>query len=288
MKTLAASLSILLLATAATAQLTVPRASPRVAVEQEVGLATVTLDYSRPGVKGREVFGDVVPYSVVWRTGANASTKMSFDHDVRLGGEEVPAGTYALYTIPTPTTWTVILSRDTTLWGSGGYDPANDQLRIERPVTRLRTPCETFTIDFRDFHTNGAELFLRWADVEVAMPLFTDSEALVLAQIEEHVENATGEIAANTYFDAAKFYVEREIDLHKAATWVEKAVEQRPDAFWMVYYRAELAQTLGDHATARTWATRARDTASRAENDYGYAAKSKALLDELESAGQGL
>lgn len=282
MKLVATALALGLFASTAAAQITVPKASPRVTVQQQVGLATMTLEYSRPGARGRALFGGLVPHGAVWRTGADASTKIGFDRDVQLGGQDVPAGTYALYTIPEENQWTVILSKDTSLWGSAGYDPAEDLLRLRTRVRRLEESWETLTIDTRDFHANGAELFIRWGQVEVAVPLFTDSDSVVLGQIDEQITRAEGEVPTATYWNAAKYYVDRGLDLELAASWVEQAIAQSPEGFWMIYFRAELAQKQGQTQTALQWARRAKEAAGAAQEDFGYVARSQALIDALE------
>jgi len=286
MKTLLASVVLLSLGAPLGAQITMAPASPHAQIEQQVGLATVTLDYSRPGVKGREVFGKLEPYGRVWRTGANASTKLGFDRDVQFGGEDVPAGTYALYTIPGEREWTLILSTNIELWGAGGYDAAQDLLRLTVPVTPLESLQETLTLDFTGFHDNGADFVLRWEHVELSVPVFVDSDAEVFRQIDEHVRNAEGEVSAQAYFAAGAFYFEKNRDLPQAAAWMEQAVEGAPHAFWMVYARAEVARAMGDDALALEWAERAHGMVADAPNDYGYLAKSQMLIDELKSAGR--
>lgn len=284
MKTLSLA-ALLLTATTASAQLGMPPDSPPAKLVQVIGLSEVTVEYCRPGVKGREVFGAMLPYGDVWRTGANASTKVTFDRDVDFGGEPVPAGTYALYTIPEAKSWTVILSRKTDLWGAGGYTQDDDLLRVTADVRKLKQSVESFTIDFQGFHINGADLRMAWDDVEVSVPVFMDNEAAIFARIDAEVINATGEVSVNTYFDAAKFYYAKRKDLALAGSWVEMAVEENPGAFWMVFFRAEVAHADGDHDTAVEWAQKAFDMASAAESDYGYLAKSRMLLDELKASG---
>jgi len=273
MKPLVATIALLLLLPPLAAQLDMPSASPRGTLLQEVGLAQVVVEYGRPGVKGRTIFGGLLPYGQLWRTGANASTKLSLDRDADFGGMRLPAGDYALYTIPKQESWTVIVSENTELWGTAGYDPADDALRLEVPVTRTEEPTETFTIDFRGFHMDGAELVLRWEHVEIAVPVRIDSATVI------------GPVPANTYFDAAKYYVEAGKSRSQAAEWVELAVEQQPEAFWMVYFRADLARQAGDLDTARQWATRARDLAAEAQSDFGYVERSEALLTDLDGEG---
>lgn len=286
MKPVAIALSLLLFAGTLAAQLDMPPSSPRGTLLQKVGLAQMVIDYGRPGVKGRQIFGGLEPYGRVWRTGANASTKISIDRDGLFGGEPLPAGDYALYTIPEADSWTVIIHKNTELWGAGGYDPADDLLRVTAPVTRTAEMCETLTIDFRGFHINGADLVIRWADVEVAVPVVVDSDAAIAQQIEERITNAR-EVSPNTYFDAAKYYVETGKDLAQAAAWTEKAVEKFPGAFWMVTFRAEIARDMGDLTAAREWAERAHEMASSAEDDYGYKARTELLLEEIGGASRG-
>ena len=180
-------LTLSLLALPTVAQIQKAPLSPRARVEQQLGLAQVTLDYGRPGVKGRTIFGALEPYGRVWRTGANASTKLGFDREVRFGDQLVPAGTYGLYTIPERKSWTIILNRNAKLWGAGGYDPAQDQVRIEVPIERRKELQETLSIDFEGFHANGGDLVISWEKTRVRVPLFVDSDEQVLTAIDEKV-----------------------------------------------------------------------------------------------------
>ena len=256
--------------------------SPRARLEQQVGLATVTLDYGRPGVKGREIFGALEPWGKVWRTGANASTRIGFDRAVQVGGQDVPAGTYGLYTIPGKERWTLILNRDATLWGAGGYDPAKDQLRLELTPERLPQPRETLTLDFEGFHANGADFVFAWEHVRLRVPVFVDTDEEVLAEIDAKVRGAEGEVGAQTYFDAAMFLYEKRRDLDEAFEWMARSVELRPQAFWQRYYLAELAHHLGETDLAREEAATARDHArASASGDFGYVAKCELLLARL-------
>lgn len=152
-------------------------ASPRVNVKQQIGSIEATVDYSRPGVKDRSIFGELTPYGSVWRTGANASTKLSFNGDVMIGGKEVPAGDYALYTIPQEKTWTVIVHKNTELWGSSGYDAANDLVRVDVPVEKRKDVQESLVIEFDNFQANGADLVLAWEHSAVRVPVTFEPKA---------------------------------------------------------------------------------------------------------------
>lgn len=165
--------AFLSLAVLASAQPNKPAPSPHQTVTQVVGTTAVTVDFSRPGVKGREIFGGLVPFGTVWRTGANASTKVKLAGDAVIGGLEVPAGEYALYTIPGEQEWTIILSKDTGLWGSGGYDEANDLGRFVAAPAPLEDAVESFTIGFDTFLDYKATMFLAWDHTRVEFPIET-------------------------------------------------------------------------------------------------------------------
>lgn len=276
------ALTLVALATSASAQIQKAPLSPLSRTSTQVGLAQVSLEYSRPGVKGRKIFGELEPYGRVWRTGANASTKITFDRDVQFGGEAVPAGTYGLYTIPEKKAWTVILSKNSKLWGAGGYDPAQDQVRVEVKPSKLKEVQETLLVDFDGFHANGAALCIAWEKTRVEVPVFVDSDAETLASIDERVRKATGEVSPQTYFDAAMFLYEKNGVSDETLEWVTKAVELQPNAFWMRYYQAEMAGAKGDKKLARSAAKEALSQAkSGGSGGFGYIAKCEILLKSL-------
>ena len=173
MKFLNLFLVALLAAPFALAQDRPPAASPAQTLTQVVGKTDVTLVYSRPSVRGREIFGGLVPYDEVWRTGANASTKLSLAGDATIGGVKVPAGEYALYTRPGKDTWAVIIYTNTSHWGSNGFDEANILGEFTAPVTLLKDSIESFTIGFTAFDGYTATMHIDWANVRVAFPIET-------------------------------------------------------------------------------------------------------------------
>jgi len=283
MKLLTGSLALVALTLPTLGQINKPPASPRARLRQQVGLANVELDYGRPGGKGREIFGSLEPYGRVWRTGANASTKITFDRTVQFAGESVPPGTYALYTIPDEQRWTVILSKNTQLWGAGGYDPAQDLLRINVPVLLFTEQQETLCIDFERFHANGADLYIRWADVKIRVPVFVDTDEEILKEIDEKLLGDASDISAQTYFDAAMFFYEKQLDLAQASEWMDAAIELSPTSFWVIYFRAELALSVGDTELAAQRANQALKLATESKaGDFGYIAKSRLLLARLD------
>ena len=145
-----------------------PQASPSASVKERVGVTAVSIDYSRPSARERKIFGGLVPYGAVWRTGANAATKITFSTDVKLGGAAVPAGSYALFTIPGEAEWTVILSKVVDgQWGSYAYDKKDDQARVTVKPVAMAEPMETMTISLQDMHAGKANLVIAWEKTKV-------------------------------------------------------------------------------------------------------------------------
>lgn len=177
LRLLSLSIATLVMAPVAHSQSNGPAASPRQTLTQVVGTTEVTIDYSRPGKKGREIFGDLVPYDAIWRTGANQSTKLKLAGDATIGGVDVPAGEYALYTIPGEDEWTIIVSSNTRLWGAFDYSENSDVARFTAEPDRLSETVETFTINFSDFDGYEALIQLAWDDVGVSFPISTASSS---------------------------------------------------------------------------------------------------------------
>jgi hypothetical protein len=148
-----------------------PAPSPACTLKQRVGLTDIEIVYSRPGVKGRTIFGDLVPYDKVWRTGANEATRITFSGPVKLNGTEVPAGTYGLFTIPGEKEWTIILNKTAQQWGAFRYDEKYDLVRVKTTPVKLAEPVETFTIDINDIRDDSATLNLMWEKTRVPVKL---------------------------------------------------------------------------------------------------------------------
>ena len=181
----------LFLAFGMNAQIKAPQPSPTAELEQMVGLTEVEIEYSRPGKKGRDIFGSLLPFGEIWRTGANASTKISVSDDVMIGGQKVPAGQYALYTIPGKDEWTVIIHKHLENWGAGGYQDSEDLCRFTVKPTMMNDTYESFTIDFSDFTTNSANINLTWDKTRVSFPINTPTDEMVEKQIKEQLIDAT-------------------------------------------------------------------------------------------------
>jgi Protein of unknown function (DUF2911) len=262
-------------------KLTIPRTNPPGRVKQLVGATEVEVDYNRPSVKGRQIFGALVPYGQVWRTGADSATKISFSTPVKINGADVPAGTYELFTIPNPDEWTVIIHQNMSQWGSYAYDQANDVVRVTaKPETLART-IESFTIGVGDLKTNSATLYLAWDKVLVPVQIEVDVVAQVVPQIEAVMSS---DAEKKPYFLAAMFYYENDIDLDKAAEWMAAALEQNPGHIGMLHRQALILAKKGDKegalAAARASLAGAADVNRELREEY--IRLNTALIEKLE------
>ena len=260
---------VLLVQTALLAQIQVPPASPTFEVKGTIGLTEVRLVYSRPSARGRVVAGDLIPYGEVWRTGANASTKISFSTDVVIEGHKVPAGQYALYTIFNEQEATVILSKNLELWGSIGYSADDDQLRFNVPVKHPTSSYETLTMSFSDFTMNSANFNIKWDHTKVMFSIVSQVDELVMSQIKQQViDNAPTN--PGVYFQAAGYYFDTQKNDRMALDWVDKAIagnEQKQ--YWVVHLKAKRQARLGEKSAAKATAESSIELAKAAGNpDY--------------------
>lgn len=228
----------LVLALPAAAQMEMPRTSPHAKVMQRVGVTDVTVEYHRPGVKDRVIFGDLVPYDQVWRAGANNRTTITFSNPVKVGGKDVPAGTYGLLTIPGERKWTVILSKVAEAWGSGGYDAADDAARVS-VTPRSGAATEWMEFGFENLSHDSVDVVLRWANVEVPFTVASDTRALV-------AQGVTGTLSG-----AAEFCAENDGCEGRAIPWAAAAAETNP-SFWSWRTLARLHAAQGEAAEAVT------------------------------------
>jgi len=247
-----------------------PQASPICTNIQHVGLTDITVVYSRPSMRGHPtVFGGIVPYGDLWRTGDNASTKISFSTPVRLGGAdgvEVLAGTYGLYTIPDEKAWTVILNKDAGLWGKDLYDPKKDAARFKvAPVKLTDSPVENFTIDVNDIQDDSATINLVWARVRVPIKVEVDIVSDLLLKIKDSMDSPTRK-QPDTYLRAATFYFDHTKDLAQALLWVNAGlVNHPPIEYQLLYLKAKILAKMGDRDGAKAAATQSTALAREAE-----------------------
>ena len=256
-----------------------PQASPAASFKEHIGLTELSVEYSRPGVKGRKIFGGLVPYGEVWRTGANAATKISFNTDVNFGGTAVPPGDYALFTIPGPADWTMILNKVSGQWGSYAYDEKNDVARAKVKSASMPEMLETMTIGLNDVHDDSAMLVIAWEKTRVAVKIETDTVNVVAEQIEAAMK-ADGK---KPYFQAAMFYYEHNLDLKKAVSWMDAAIKETPDQMWMVYRQGLILAKSGDKPGALAAAKQSMQLADKAGGAVGaeYKRLNEALIASL-------
>lgn len=259
----------------ADAQLKTPAPSPGQTIKQDFGLAFIELSYSRPGKKGRKIFGDLVPYGKVWRTGANNPTTITFGEEVTIGGTKIPAGKYGLLTIPDKDQWTIIISKQTDVTGPPDYKQENDMVRVTAKPTSLADPVETFTMQFTNVKPSNCDLMMRWENTTVAVPISTDVESKVMAQIDDLLNKDN-----RPYFGAAMYYLDNGKDLNKALEWFDKALEQNPKAFWVYHQKANALAKLGKKNDAKAAAQRSIELAKEAKND-DYVRLNEKLLGDL-------
>ncbi len=257
------------------AQITTPKLSPHCVLSQEVGFNEITIDYSRPSVRDRVIFGDLVPYGKLWRTGANASTKIKFKDDVTLEGHEVASGEYTLYTIPGKDEWTIIIHTVTTYWGVGkDYKETDDLVRFKvKPIT-LNHKIETMAIEVSDITANACNLEIKWDHTLVKINLKTDTDKRVLAEIDDKMKG----VSQATYYQAAVYYLENDKDLNKALEWIDKALINN-EQFWILRHKAMILAKLGRYKEAVALAERSMKLAAEAENDDFKKQDEKAIAE---------
>lgn len=269
-------LALSLTAAEVTAQgLRTPAPSPTTTVKQDFALSSIELSYSRPAKKGRTIFGDLVPYGKVWRTGANSATTLTFGEDVTIGGKTVKAGKYGLLTIPGASEWTVIITKQLDVTSPAAYKQDQDLLRVTVPTAQLPMSIENFTIMFGNITSSTCEIWMMWDQTFVALPVSVDVDSKVMAQI-----NTIMSQDGRPYFNAALYYMDNNKDLNKALEWFNKAVEQQPDAFWIYHQKANCLAKLGKKADAIATAQKSIELAKKAQND-DYVKLNEDLIKKL-------
>ncbi|MCG2417870.1 DUF2911 domain-containing protein [Aequorivita sp. F47161] len=277
MKKIILLFSAFLLTVGIQAQIQTPQASPFQKIEQKVGLTDVTLEYSRPSMKGRTIFGGLVPYDAIWRTGANASTKITFSDDVEIGGKTVKAGTYAIYTKPAVSSWDVYFYSDANNWGN---PPKWDEDKVAAHVSAQAYPMamnvETFTMSFDELKNDEATLGILWEKTYVGVPIKFNTDKTVTANIEK-VLNGPG---ANEYYAAAVYYLEAGKDIKQAKAWMDKAMEMNKDPkFYQLRQKALIYAKAGDKKGAIEAAKKSMELAKAAGNTDYIALNEKSLRE---------
>ena len=252
-----------------------PSPSPTTSVKQDFALSSIELSFSRPGVKGRKIFGDLVPFGKVWRTGANGATTITFGEEVTIGMKKVAAGTYGLLTIPGETEWTFIITKQTDVTSPAAYKEDQDVVRVKATPATLPFSVETMNIGIDDLKSNSCMIGLLWDNVYVGFPVTADVDSKVMAQIKDAMEKDNRPYAAS-----AQYYVDNGKDLNKAIEWLDKGIAQNPDAFWLQYQKARALAKLGKKTEAIAASNKSIEIATKAKND-DYVALNQKLQKDL-------
>jgi Protein of unknown function (DUF2911) len=254
-----------------------PAASPPCILKQRVGATDIEIDYSRPSMKDREIFGAVVPYGKVWRTGANQATKIVFSTSVKLNGVEIPAGTYALFTIPDKDEWTIIINKGPEQWGAYKYDEKADIARFKVKPVELKRSIDTFTIEFNQIRDESSLINLLWDKTEVPIKLELDYVDKLVSQIEQLMASDTKD---KPYFQAAQFYYNHDQDLQKAKEWIDTAAKEH-ETHYIVYWKAKILAKLGDKEGAIAAAKHSIELSEKA-NDASFVKLNEELINSLQ------
>lgn len=251
-----------------TAQIKTPSPSPTAKLSQEVGLIKLDIEYSRPSARGRKVFGDLVQFGEMWRTGANASTKVTFSDEVIVNEQKLPGKQYALYTIPGATEWTVIFYKETKFWGTPSKEDYKEEdvaLKFTVPAKMTKEAVETFSITVENIRNSSADIVLAWETTKIVIPFRIDTDSKVMADINAQMAGPS----ASTFYQAARYYFEEKKDMAQALDWVNKSLEKGGDKFWILQLKAKIQGELGKYADAITTAQKSSELATKEGNsDY--------------------
>jgi hypothetical protein len=239
------SLATLCFGTAGAQDLKIPQPSTTQQIDQEFGLGHVTITYSRPNTKGRQIFGNIEPYGLVWRTGANSATKIKLTDSVEIEGHWVVPGEYALFTIPGPDQWTMIFNQTANQWGAYAYDSKKDVLRFTVHPTKMDQHVETFTIQFSNVAVEHAELQLLWDNTALTLHLANDVDARVMANIDKAMQGEK-----KPYYFASIYYYNHNKDMRIARAWLETYDKMHPNQYNIKYWLARIQLKAGDKQAA--------------------------------------
>jgi len=267
MKKTAIFLMLAITSFAINAQITAPQPSPFTTVKQVVGLTDVTLEYSRPAMRGRTIYGDLVPFDKLWRTGANKNSMITFSSDVKVGGKELKAGAYAIFTTPGESVWEINFYSDTENWGTPkSWDASKVAASVKVNPTKISNKVESFTIAIEDLSNDGATLSILWDATKVAIPFSVPTDATVIAAIDKTMAGP----GANDYYASAVYYMNSDRDINKAKEWIDKAISMSDEpAFWQLRQQSLIYAKAGDKKGAIKVAKKSLAAAEVAGNaDY--------------------
>ena len=262
MKNLFFASAFLLTSAMAEAQFKMPQPSPTQTVTQDFGMGAIELVYSRPAAKGRKIMGDLVPFGKLWRTGANATTRITFTTPVEIGGKKIDTGTYAIYTIPNENSWEVIFNKGYKNQSVNNYKESEDVVRVKANTEKMKDKMESFTMQFENVLPESSNLVLAWENTKVSVPIKTDVKTALRKNLDEAMKGDK-----KPYWAAAQYYNDYEKNPSKALENVTNALNENPRAFWMWLYKARLQKEMGDKTGAMESSKKSLDIATEEKND---------------------
>ncbi len=252
----------------ATAQIKTPQPSPAAKITQTVGLTDITVEYSRPSVKGRTIFGGLVPYGEMWRTGANKNTMVTFSAPVKIAGKDLKAGSYSIFTVPGQTEWEIVFYTDTENWGvPEKWDAAKEAVRFKAKSEKMDFNIESFMVDLGDLTNDGLTMSIGWEKTWVSFPIKLTTDDVVSASIKKAMAGP----ASDDYYAAGRYYFESGKDLKQAYDWIHKSneLDGKETKFWKLRQEALVLAALGKYKEAIAVAETSKSMAVAAGNkDY--------------------
>ena len=255
--------------------LTTPQSSTTQTIKQNFGLSSIELTYSRPGVKGRKIFCDLVPFGKLWRTGANSANIITFGDTVFINGTKIAPGKYGLFSIPDKSSWTLIVSKQLNVTSPEAYKQDQDVVKVDVKPMNLNEKMETLTMQFANINPGSCDLQILWDNTAVSLPITTDTEGKMKVQIDQMMK-----MDNRPYYNTAVYYINNGKDLNQALTWLNKAIELEPDVLRNHYQRANVLAKMGKKEEAKTAAKKGIEMAKAQKND-NFVKMNETLLEEM-------
>ncbi|MCE2740617.1 MAG: DUF2911 domain-containing protein [Sphingobacteriales bacterium] len=274
---LSALATVLLVGSAQAQSIPFPQPSPAASISQNFATSKIDINYARPSARGRKVFGDVVPFGKFWRTGANSATTITFGEDVFVNGMELKAGKYGIVSFPNANEWTVVFTKDLNVTSADAYQEANDAARFNVKTEQLNQFVETFTIELNNMRNDAADLIMKWEQTQVKLSIKSNYDERLSKQIETVMNKDT-----RPYYGAANYFYENNKDLNQALTWINKAVEANPKAYWVWLLKAKIQKGLKDYNGALETSAKSYELA-KADNDDAYMRNNEKLQAEIKA-----
>lgn len=284
MKRIATVALLISLAGFAHAQLNLPNASPDVEFKQQIGFGEVEVKYSRPSARGRVIFGGLVPFGELWRTGAHDATTIRFSEAVKLNSIDIPAGTYSFFTIPNQNEWTIVVNKATEMHGTSDYTQAQDLVRFTAKPEKSARYYETFTIEVNDFTREEAGLFLLWENTQVKLTIKMNVDEKVMAEINDRI-NVKKEDRASLFYQSSAYYFNNNKDLKQAYAWVQIANSKAQDAGYL-QLQAKIEAAMNDYTSALKTLKASTELATMKKLDQVVAANEKLRAEWATKTGK--